>query len=140
MNTTLHTDTEAVVNDAIKARLGDIDGLPDAARQKIHQVYQAFYDAYLKIADLKKASANSDTERTDAAGFDPDVIEYMQHFFSDYQNIYREFKSTNRHARALIQTDQNEDADSFENQLNALISGKSHFAEASVMDEILDEN
>ncbi len=140
MNATYHINTEAVVEDAIKARLGNIDGLPDAARQKIRQVYQAFYDAYLKIADFKKASASKDTGKTDAIGFDPDIIEYMQHFFSDYQSIYRDFKFTNHYARALIQAEQNKNSESFERQLNALISGKNDFTEASVMDKILHGN
>ena len=90
MNATHYINTEAVVEDAIKAHLGDIDGLPDAARQKIHQVYQAFYDAYLKIADLKEASGNKDMGKTDLVGFDPDIIEYMQHFFQ----IIRVFTGT----------------------------------------------
>lgn len=137
MNDNNYTNIDTVVDNAIKERLGDINGLPDSARQKIRQDYRVFFEAYLKIADLKKTSQHINTEKRDAAGFDPDIIEYMQHFFSDYQNIYRDFKSANRHARALIQIDRNKHPQDFESQLNALISGKNDFTEESVMEEIL---
>lgn len=130
-----YMNIEIVVDDAIKKLLGDINNLPVDARKRIHQVYLTFYDAYLKIADLKGFSQNP--EKLDTTGFDSEIIEYMQHFFSDYQNIYREFKTLNRHAKVLIQIDKNKNPEAFESQMNVLISGQNDFTEESVMEEIL---
>ena len=140
MKDTHHVNLNTVVDDAIKTDIGDISGLPAAAREKIYEAYMAFYDAYLKIADLKRSSVETDIRKIDAAGFDPDIIEYMQHFFSDYQNIYREFKSTGRCARALLQADQNKYPESYKQQLDALISGQPSATGTAVMDKILNGN
>jgi hypothetical protein len=75
MKDTHHVNLNTVVDDAIKTDIGDISGLPDAAREKIYEAYQAFYDAYLKIADLKRSSVETDIRKIDAAGFDPDIID-----------------------------------------------------------------
>ena len=126
---------EAVADEAIEKLIGDISNLPDSAKSKIHQVYQTFYDAYLKIGELKQSLPNS--EDWDATEFDPEIIEYMQHFFSDYQNIYRDFQAVNRHAKTLIKIDPNNNPEEFKLRINALLLGKSDFTEQFVMEEIL---
>lgn len=115
----LSEDIDAIVVNAIAFRLGNIDSLPEIARSKIGSVYRAFYIAYLDIAKLK--GVPSDVLRY--ADLDLEIIEYMQHFFSDYQHLYREFIALNYYARTLMEIDRHRNPESFKEGLNTLVAG-----------------
>jgi hypothetical protein len=125
----------ALVSRAIDYRLGDIATLPDKAQSKILEVYTAFYAAYLRILNIKGDSPDMDQVRRGA--LDPEAVEYMQHFFSDYQIIYREFNALNRHAQALLQTDRGQDPARFQELLQVLLSGTDKFDDGAILDEII---
>ena len=125
----------AMVTRAIEYRLGDIATLPDEAQLRIREVYTACYSAYLRILNIKADSA--DMEQVCRGALDPDAVEYMQHFFSDYQTIYREFTALNRHAQALQQTDRGQDPAQFQELLQVLLSGTDKFDDGAILEEIL---
>ena len=125
----------ALISRAINVRLGNIDTLPVVAQSKIRETYTAFYTAYTRILGLKQRPEN--LEGLYRGEFDPEIIEYMQHFFSDYQNIYRQFTALNQHARALLQTDPDKSPTRFQELLQVLVSGTDNFSNGSILDEIL---
>ena len=94
---------QAVVSEAITSRLGDISGLPQAVQSEIQSVYHAFFTAYLGICRLK--SPQTTVERVDVNDLDPEVLAHMQHCFSDYQHLFRQFEVLNRRVRALLPID-----------------------------------
>jgi hypothetical protein len=113
---------ENIIPAAIDYHLGNITNLPESAQIKIHNIYKVFYSAYLNIAKLKGLPEHTATD--DLIELDGELIEYMRHFFSDYQIIYREFVSLNRQVRELMQIDQQHNPQRFEEGLNTLVTGK----------------
>ena len=93
----------AVVSETITSRLGDIGALPKAVQSKVESVYHAFFTSYLGICRLK--SPQTTVERVDVNDLDPEVLDCMQHCFSDYQHLFRQFEVLNRRVVALLPID-----------------------------------
>jgi hypothetical protein len=126
---------DTIISDAIAHHLGNIGDLPEIAQSRIRRVYKAFYTAYLEIAQLKGLPKHPESWK--AGDLDSDIVESMQHFFSDYQNLYREFIALNRHARTLMRIDPQKNPAEFEERLNAFVSGKDDSSSRAILKELL---
>lgn len=94
---------QAVVSEAITSHLGDISALPQAVQSKVESVYHAFFTSYLGICQMKRPQMTA--ERVDVNELHPEVLDCMQHCFSDYQHLFRQFEVFNRQVRALLPID-----------------------------------
>ena len=115
-----HEGITLIVTEAIASLLGDISELPEASRARIRDIYTAFFSAYFDIARLKgfrRFAALRDPRK-----LDPEIVEYMRHFFSDYQHIYREFNDLNRRVVALLEMDRERFPARFERQAEQLVA------------------
>ena len=133
-------DIDLLISDAIRQNLGNIDTLPHAAQIQVKEVYLRFFSAYLKISDLKR-SISGDSPGTAIPlildDLDPDIVGYMQHFFSDYQDLYRDFMVLNRRCRQLLQIDGNSNPQAFKDQLQTLLSGTNRSIDRSILNALL---
>jgi hypothetical protein len=126
----------ALVSEAITSRLGDISALPQAVQSKVQSVYHAFFTAYLGICRLK--SPQTTVERVDVNDLDPEVLDCMQHCFSDYQHLFRQFEVLNRRVRALLPIDGERFSFEFQAYVDDLLSDRPHFPSESILEEILE--
>ena len=118
---------DAIVTEAIAAYLGDISSLPRTVQRRIIDVYRDFFAAYVDIGRVKGISENETLENI--AEMDEDLINYMQHFFSDYQDLYRSFLGLNRHAKELLLINLIMHPNKFDEKVDDLIAGRKHFYE-----------
>ena len=126
----------ALVSEAITSRLGDISALPQAVQSKVQSVYHAFFTAYLGICRLK--SPQTTVERVDVNDLDPEVLAHMQHCFSDYQHLFRQFEVLNRRVRALLPIDGARFPFEFQAYVDDLLSDRPVFPSESILEEILE--
>jgi hypothetical protein len=124
-----------IVSEAIAHRLGDIGALPEVAQDIIRSAYQAFFTAYLEILRIK--SRHEKVEFEDLENLDAEVLEYMQHFFSDYQRIFRQFNVLNRQARTILTINREKYPQEYQEHLKALLSDNHEFNNESIFKEIL---
>jgi len=127
---------QAVVSEAITHHLGDISALPEAVQSKIQSVYHAFFTAYLGICQLKRPQMT--VEREDVNDLDPEVLDCMQHCFSDYQHLFRQFEVLNRRVRALLPIDGARFPFEFQAYVDDLLSDRPVFPSESILEEILE--
>ena len=123
--------SDEFLSNAIDYHIGDIRNIPEIAQGEIRRVYQYFFSAYHKIAIQMPMHKNIDILKD--YGLNPKVIEYMRHFFSDYQVLYREFTLLNRNAGALLKIDWDSDPARFQEQLDLLLTGKMDSAEKEII-------
>ena len=134
-------ESQTIVDDpfltrAIESDLGPIDDLPEKAKSRIYAVYRDFYSAYHAIAKLK-GYKNHATDLLEP-GFDSEILEYMQHFFSDYQTIYREFRQLRRNAKELLTVDRQVYPARYRELIDMLFTGQDPFQNQKVFEEILN--
>ena len=127
---------QAVVSEAITHHLGDISALPEAVQSKVQSVYHAFFTAYLGICRLKRPPMTVEREVVD--DLDPDVLDCMQHCFSDYQHLFRQFEVLNRRVRALLPIDGARFPFEFQAYVDDLLSDRPVFPSESILEEILE--
>ena len=120
---------------AIEHFIGDTSKLPGDAQADIFRIYNAFFRAYRAVADQKPQFKK--TQARDGFKLDEEILEYMQHFFSDYQKLYRRFKTINRHASMLMQIDPSKDPQRYSDQLQKLKGVSSVWRGDQLMDELL---
>ena len=125
---------ESIVRAAIAIYLGDISSLPRAVKNRIFEVYRAFFMAYLNIGRVKGISENDVLDKI--TEMDEDLIHYMQHFFSDYQDIYRGFIDLNRNAKELMQIDSIIHVKQFNEQVDNLLAGRKLFTDEHVFNQL----
>jgi hypothetical protein len=125
-------EIDTAVSRAISHRLGRIDALPQSAQKKIREVYREFCSAYMGIGGLK----GKKTEQWDGTDLDPEVIEYMRHFFSDYQKVCRDFLAVNCHAQALARIDRKKQPESLAARLDALLSLEEERADDRILEAL----
>ena len=123
-------------SEAITSHLGDISALPEAVQSKIQSVYHAFFTAYLGICQLKRPQMT--VEREDVNDLDPEVLDCMQHCFSDYQHLFRQFEVLNRRVRALLHIDGGRFPFEFQACVDDLLSDRPVFPSESILEEILE--
>ena len=122
---------------AIDYHIGEVGNLPASAQDEIRRVYRDFFSAYHKIA--MQAPIRADADILEEYRLNPEVIEYMQHFFSDYQGLYREFTLLNRNAGALLKIVREADPAGFREQLELMLAGKMDVAEREVLTELMGQ-
>lgn len=127
---------EAIVPAAIDYHLGNIANLPESVQDKIRSVYKSFYSTYLNIAKLK--GFTEITAVDDLIKLDSELIEYMRHFFSDYQTVYRDFLYLNRQVRELMQIDQQHYPEKFRERLDNLMAGNNDEGSELILKAILN--
>ena len=132
-------ESKAIIDDpfltrAIENDLGPIEDLPEKAKSKIWAVYRAFYNAYHEIAKLK-GSKKHDTDLFES-GLDNEILEYMKHFFSDYQTIYRQFKQMRRNAKELLSVDRQVYPARYRELIDSLYTGRDPSQNQKVLEVI----
>lgn len=124
---------------AIDHHIGDIQNLPAPAQAKIRRVYREFFSAYHKIA--MQAQMHTNTDNLEDYRLDPEIVEYMQHFFSDYQGLYHDFTLLNTNTEALLAIDRDVDPAGFRERLDLLMAGKMDLTERKTLTALMgDEN
>jgi hypothetical protein len=137
MNRHAPENLTAVISDCIARWLGDISTLPEAARERIWQSYEHFIPAYLDVFRLRQPAPAPAAEACRLPEIDTEIIDYMQHFFSDYQHLWRDFNAVNRKAKALLQIDRERFPDQFEQLLSRLVCDESQSDEGMILEEIM---
>lgn len=125
---------DSIVTASIAVYLGDISSLPRSLKNRIIEVYRAFFTAYINMGRLKGISENEVLEKIPE--MDEDLINYMRHFFSDYQDLYRGFMDLNRHAKELMQIDSIKHPRQFNEQVDNLLSGRNLFNDDHVFNQL----
>jgi hypothetical protein len=125
-----------LVSEAITSHLGDISVLPQTVQSKVESVYHAFFTSYLGICQQKRPQMT--VERVDVNDLDPEVLDCMQHCFSDYQHLFRQFEVLNRRVRALLPIDRERFPFEFETCVDDLLSDHPVFPSESILEEILE--
>jgi uracil DNA glycosylase len=69
---------------------------------------------------------------------DAEVLQYMQHFFSDYQHIFRQFNVLNRKVRAILAIDQDRYPEEYQAHLKSLLSDNHDFNDESILKKIIE--
>jgi len=127
-------NVDSIVKQAIAEYLGDISSFPSTVRYKIIEVYQEFFTAYLNLGRIKGISENEAMHKI--AELDQDLIDYMQHFFSDYQDLYRSFVGLNRHAKELLLINRIRHPKKYDEKVDDLIAGRKQFNDDFVFNQL----
>lgn len=130
------TKIHSLVSEAITSHLGDISALPQAVQSKVQSVYHVFFTAYLGICQLKRPQMT--VEREVVNDLDSEVLDCMQHCFSDYQHLFRQFEALNGRVRALLPIDVEKFPFEFQAYVDDLLSDRPVFPSESILEEILE--
>lgn len=125
----------SLVSKAIISHLGDISALPEAVQSRVRSVYREFLPAYLGICRLKRPQMALEREVVD--DLDPEVLDCMQHCFSDYQHLFRQFEVLNRRVQALLHIDGERFPHEFQACVGDLLSDRPDFPTESILEDIL---
>jgi hypothetical protein len=90
---------EKLFQELIEKRLGDISGHPEEVIQAVRKGYREFISGYLNMVRQKEKRASDWIPNS--LSLDVEVVDGMRHFFSDYQQLWREFDRINRHMDRL---------------------------------------
>ncbi|MFZ1956214.1 MAG: hypothetical protein WAU34_12015 [Desulfobacterales bacterium] len=134
-NTTIEGKSiQQLVESAIKYEIGDIDMLPRAVAAHVRNVYGEFIPVYTEMIRIK---GNQHRDRRPAIlPVDPDMVEDMLHFFSDYQHLTRAFKRLNREVKTLLAMDRHREPHRYDEWAENIVSGGNR---PSLMKSILEE-
>jgi hypothetical protein len=135
-NTTIEGQSmQQLVESAIKSEIGDIDMLPIAVAARVRDVYGEFMPVYTEMIRIK---GNQHRDRRPAIlPIDPDMVEDMLHFFSDYQHLTRAFKRLNREVKTLLAMDRHSEPHRYDELAESIVSGGGD--RRSLMKSILEE-
>jgi hypothetical protein len=134
-NTTIDGQSiQQLIESAIKSEIGDIDMLPHAVASHVRDVYGEFMPVYTEMIRIK---GNQHRDRQPAVlPVDPDMVEDMLHFFSDYQHLTRAFKRLNREVKILLALDRHSEPHRYDELAESIVSGGDR---RSLMKSILEE-
>jgi hypothetical protein len=134
-NTTIEGKSiQQLVESAIKSEIGDIDQLPHSVAARVRDVYGEFMPVYTEMIRIK---GNQHRDRRPAIlPVDPDMVEDMLHFFSDYQHLTRAFKRLNREVKTLLAMDRHREPHRYDEWAENIVSGGNR---PSLMNSILEE-
>ena len=124
-NNTLSDDEnrlEKAIEAAIESELGDVDALPPEVFTRVRAIYRKFMPAYIEMMRLQKNHPKG--WRPDSVDIDPDLVEDLLHFFSDYQHVAREFKQINRQVRQLLKLNPEKEARQYGETVDKIVSGR----------------
>jgi hypothetical protein len=134
-NTTIDGQSiQQLIESAIKSEIGDIDMLPHAVASHVRDVYGEFMPVYTEMIRIK---GNQHRDRRPAIlPIDPDMVEDMLHFFSDYQHLTRAFKRLNREVKTLLSLDRHSEPHRYDELAESIVSGGDR---RSLMKSIIEE-
>ena len=134
-NTTIEGQSmQQLIESAIKSEIGDIDMLPHAVAAHVRDVYGEFMPVYTEMIRIK---GNKHRDRRPAIlPVDPDMVEDMLHFFSDYQHLTHAFKRLNREVKTLLAIDRHSEPHRYDELAQSIVSGGDR---RSLMKSILEE-
>jgi hypothetical protein len=134
-NTTIEGQSmQQLIERAIKSEIGNIDQLPDAVAARVRDVYGEFMPVYTEMIRIK---GNQHRDRRPAIlPIDPDMVEDMLHFFSDYQHLTRAFKRLNREVKTLLSLDRHSEPHRYDELAESIVSGGDR---RSLMKSIIEE-
>ena len=125
---------QQLIERAIKSEIGNIDQLPDAVAARVRDVYGEFMPVYTEMIRIK---GNQQRDRQPAMlPIDPDMVEDMLHFFSDYQHLTRAFKRLNREVKTLLALDRHSEPHRYDELAESIVSGGDR---RSLMKSIIEE-
>ena len=125
---------QQLIERAIKSEIGNIDQLPDAVAARVRDVYGEFMPVYTEMIRIK---GNQHGDRRPAMlPIDPDMVEDMLHFFSDYQHLTRAFKRLNREVKTLLALDRHSEPHRYDELAESIVSGGDR---RSLMKSIIEE-
>jgi len=125
---------QQLIERAIKSEIGNIDQLPDAVAARVRDVYGEFMPVYTEMIRIK---GNQHRDRRPAIlPIDPDMVEDMLHFFSDYQHLTRAFKRLNREVKTLLSLDRHSEPHRCDELTESIVSGGDR---RSLMKSIIEE-
>ena len=122
-----------LIKTAIESEIGKIDSLPQEVSVRIREIYEQFVPIYADI--IRKREGPGNQTQITAIVIDPEVVEDMLHFFSDYQDLARSFKTINRQVKRLKKIDRLAEPHRYASCVEQIVSGG---ADASIMDSLLD--
>jgi hypothetical protein len=132
-NTTIEGQSiQQLIESAIKSEIGDMDQLPHSVAARVRDVYGEFIPVYTEMIRIK---GNQD-RRPAILPIDPDMVEDMLHFFSDYQHLTRAFKRLNREVKILLVLDRHSEPHRYDELAESIVSGGDR---PSLMKSILEE-
>ena len=112
---------KATVQGAIASELGNIESLPPDVVRRVNEVYDSFIPIYVEVLRLQE-NRPADWLPEDIA-LNPEVVDGLMHFFSDYQHIARRFQRVNRLVKHLLTIDPGTDARRFDQCASRIVSG-----------------
>lgn len=134
-NTTISGQSmQQLIESAIKSVIGDIDQLPHSVAARVRDVYGEFIPVYTEMIRIRENQHRD--WRPAILPIDPDMVEDMLHFFSDYQHLTRAFKRLNREVKILMAMDRNREPHRYDEWAENIVSGGDR---RSLMNSILAE-
>ena len=132
--TTREQSMQQLIDSAIISEIGDIDQLPHSVAARVRDVYGEFIPVYTEMIRIRE---NQDRGwRPAILPIDPDMVEDMLHFFSDYQHLTRAFKRLNREVKILLALDRHIESRRYDEWAENIVSGGDR---RSLMNSILEE-
>ena len=125
---------QQLIESAIKSEIGDIDQLPHSVAARIRDVYGEFIPVYTEMIRIRENQHRD--WRPAILPIDPDMVENMLHFFSDYQHLTRAFKRLNREVKTLMAMDRHREPLRYDEWAENIVSGGDR---RSLMNSILEE-
>jgi hypothetical protein len=125
---------QQLVERAIKSEIGDIDMLPHAVAAHVRDVYGEFMPVYSEMIRIRENQHRD--RRPVILPIDPDMVEDMLHFFSDYQHLTRAFKRLNREVKILMAMDRHREPHRYDEWAENIVSDGNR---PSLMESILEE-
>ena len=122
-----------LIRSVIESELGIIEALPAEVANRVREVYAEFMPVYIEIIRIRDDHPADWQPRKVVP--DPDVVEDMLHFTSDYQDLARSFRRINRQVKYLLTIDRQADPHRFERCVQDIISGGRG---PSLMDSLVD--
>ena len=134
-NTTIEGQSiQQLIESAIKSEIGDIDMLPHAVASHVRDVYGEFIPVYTEMIRIRENQHRD--WRPEILPIDPDMVENMLHFFSDYQHLTRAFKRLNREVKILLALDRHSEPHRYDELAESIVSGGNR---RSLMNSIIEE-
>ncbi|MGD2010277.1 MAG: hypothetical protein PVG81_10690 [Desulfobacterales bacterium] len=125
---------QQLIEGAIKSEIGDIDHLPHSVATRVRDVYGKFIPVYTEMIRIRENQHRD--WRPAILPIDPDMVEDMLHFFSDYQHLTRTFKRLNREVKILLALDRHREPHRYDEWVENIVSGGD---QRSLMNSILEE-
>ncbi|MGB5423575.1 MAG: hypothetical protein WBN03_15535 [Desulfobacterales bacterium] len=125
---------QQLIESAIKSEIGDIDQLPHSVAARVRDLYGEFIPVYAEMIRIRE-NQHQDW-RPVILPIDPDMVEDMLHFFSDYQHLTRAFKRLNREVKILLALDRHSEPRRYDEWVENIVSGGDR---RSLMKSILEK-